>query len=111
MATSNSPVSDANLRRLLLGVPLLLFLLATAFAQQAGDEPPASEEGPAEAASAADAEAVAEEGAATEEEDDPLLDLEDPELDMQGFDPTADDDFVPSEDIPADAPIAFPTDI
>jgi hypothetical protein len=36
---------------------------------------------------------------------------EDPELDVQGFDPTADDDFVPSEDIPADAPIAFPTDI
>ena len=30
---------------------------------------------------------------------------------MQGFDPTADDDFIPSEDIPADAPIAFPTDI
>ena len=37
--------------------------------------------------------------------------IEDPELDVQGFDPTADDDFVPSEDIPADAPIAFPTDI
>jgi hypothetical protein len=35
----------------------------------------------------------------------------DPELDEQGFDPTADDDFVPSEDIPADAPIDFPTDI
>jgi hypothetical protein len=35
----------------------------------------------------------------------------DPELDAQGFDPTADDDFVPSEDIPADAPIDFPTDI
>ena len=37
--------------------------------------------------------------------------LDDPELDVQGFDPTDDDDFIPSEDIPADEPIAFPTDI
>ena len=37
--------------------------------------------------------------------------LDDPELDAQGFDPNADDDFVPSEEIPADEPIAFPTDI
>ena len=37
--------------------------------------------------------------------------FDDPELDAQGFDPTADDDFVPSEEIPADEPISFPTDI
>jgi len=45
--------------------------------------------------------------------DDEELDLgpEDPLLDAQGFDPNDDDDFIPSEDIPADAPIAFPTDI
>ena len=55
-----------------------------------------------------EAETVAEEAPA-EEEAEELLD--DPELDTQGFDPTADDDFIPSEDIPADAPIDFPTDI
>lgn len=51
---------------------------------------------------------AAPEATAAKDEDELI---EDPELDVQGFDPTADDDFVPSEDIPADAPIAFPTDI
>lgn len=110
MATSNLRVSVSTLRQLLLGTPVLLFLFSAAFAQDDSGETPAPEETTAEDPGE-DAEAVAEEEAATEEEDDPLLDLEDPELDLQGFDPSADDDFVPSEDIPADAPIAFPTDI
>lgn len=57
--------------------------------------------------------AVAEVAAEADESgpDDDIEPLDDPELDVQGFDPTADDDFIPSEDIPADAPIAFPTDI
>lgn len=57
---------------------------------------------------AADAEPVAEEAQLEEEAIDGI---DDTELDTQGFDPTADDDFIPSEDIPADAPIDFPTDI
>ena len=65
----------------------------------------AQEEGPETAAAEVAAEA-AESGP-----DDDSEPLDDPELDVQGFDPAADDDFIPSEDIPADAPIAFPTDI
>ena len=61
-----------------------------------------------DAADEPEPETPAEEAAA----DDAGMDEElDSELDTQGFDPTADDDFVPSEDIPADAPIDFPTDI
>ncbi len=56
---------------------------------------------------AAETAAEADESAASDDVD--LLD--DPELDIQGFDPDADDDFIPSEEIPADEPIAFPTDI
>ncbi len=74
---------------------LLLHLGMLAHAQDdAAEEPEA--EAPVEEAPADDAEAE---------------DAFDPELDTQGFDPTADDDFVPSEDIPADTPIDFPTDI
>lgn len=97
---------DTVMRRLGLSLPLFLLALA-AFAQDDAGEEPAdatTAEEPAEAAAAEEA----EEDASAE---DDLLDLEDPELDVQGFDPTADDDFIPSEDIPADAPIAFPTDI
>ncbi len=59
---------------------------------------------------APDTEASAEQVDEPAASDDTEL-LDDPELDMQGFDPTADDDFIPSEEIPADEPIAFPTDI
>ena len=76
----------------------ILCLLAVAAFAQEGDEP----------AEEAASEPAAEASADTESEEE-LID--DPELDAQGFDPTSDDDFVPSEDIPADAPIAFPTDI
>lgn len=36
---------------------------------------------------------------------------DDSDLDEQGFESTDDDDFVPSEEIPTDQSIAFPTDI
>ena len=76
----------------------LAVLTASAVAQDEGREP--------ETAAAEVAAEAAESGP-----DDDSEALDDPELDVQGFDPTADDDFIPSEDIPADAPIAFPTDI
>lgn len=58
---------------------------------------------------APDTEVTAEADESDASDDIELLD--DPELDVQGFDPTADDDFIPSEEIPADEPISFPTDI
>ena len=76
----------------------LAVLTASAVAQDEGREP-----------ETAAAEVAAE--AAESRPDDDSEPLDDPELDVQGFDPAADDDFIPSEDIPADAPIAFPTDI
>lgn len=81
-----------------LAVALLLLLGSLAFAQ---DDAASQSE-------AAEPEPAAEEAA---DGQDALDELDDPELDAQGFDPTADDDFIPSEDIPADAPIDFPTDI
>jgi len=83
---------------------LLVLLSAAGLAQdesaRSGDDDTAA---PTESEAAAQDESPADDA-------EPEL-IEDPELDVQGFDPTADDDFVPSEDIPADAPIAFPTDI
>jgi hypothetical protein len=89
-----------KIRHLELAAMLLVLCSAAGFAQDdAGQDDPTDASGGSEAATEAEA---------PEAEDDLI---EDPELDAQGFDPTADDDFVPSEDIPADAPIAFPTDI
>ena len=83
---------------------LLVLLSAAGLAQ---DE--AGQSGDDETAVPTESEAAAQDENPPEDAEAELL--EDPELDAQGFDPTADDDFVPSEDIPADAPIAFPTDI
>ena len=83
---------------------LLVLLSAAGLAQ---DE--AGRSGDDETAAATESEVAAEDESPADEAEAELP--EDPELDVQGFDPTADDDFVPSEDIPADAPIAFPTDI
>lgn len=79
-----------------LAAALLVLLASVVFAQEDAES------------EAADAETVAEEAPLEEEAIDGI---DDTELDTQGFDPTADDDFIPSEDIPADAPIDFPTDI
>ena len=91
---------DTPLRRLLALATLLLASMVVLAQDDAEDEN----------GEAAGADAAETEEAPAEEEDD-LLDLEDPDLDMQGFDPTADDDFIPTEEIPADQPIDFPTDI
>ena len=80
-----------------LATALLLLLGSVAFAQEEAES-----EAPAEG------EPAAEEAA---EEETTIEGIDDAELDAQGFDPAADDDFIPSEDIPADAPIDFPTDI
>jgi len=84
---------------------MLLVLLSTAGLAQ--DD--AGRNGDDETAAPAESDAAARTESPAEDAEAELPD--DPELDVQGFDPTADDDFVPSEDIPADAPIAFPTDI
>ncbi len=88
----------------LLPVLLLGTLLAAANAQE--------EEATPDTPAPDDTAEAAEESPETPADDDELdLGPDDPLLDAQGFDPNDDDDFVPSEDIPADAPIAFPTDI
>ena len=79
---------------------LLLSLGMQAHAQEEADDGSSAADAPVE-------EAPAEEADAESGDDEEI----DPELDVQGFDPTADDDFIPSEDIPADTPIDFPTDI
>jgi hypothetical protein len=79
-----------------LAAALLVLLAPVALAQEQAES------------DAEDAEPVAEEAPIEEQA---IEGIEDAELDTQGFDPTADDDFIPSEDIPADAPIDFPTDI
>lgn len=91
---------DTPQRRLLV---LAMFVLTStvAFAQ---------DDSQAEDSEATETEAAEPVETAEDEEDD-LLDLEDPDLDLQGFDPNADDDFIPTEQIPSDVPIDFPTDI
>ena len=86
------------MKRLAILLAGVAVLAAPAFAQDDRSE----QEAPATEASAEPDESAAS--------DDIEL-LDDPELDAQGFDPNADDDFIPSEEIPADEPIAFPTDI
>ena len=81
--------------------------LLAAFALLAAPAAAQEDQNPDEETDAAETAAEADESASSEDVD--LLD--DPELDIQGFDPDADDDFIPSEEIPADEPIAFPTDI
>jgi hypothetical protein len=56
---------------------------------------------------------AATESPETEEAADDVADeaIDEQGLDVQGFEPEDDDDFVPTEDIPADQSIPFPTDI
>jgi hypothetical protein len=74
-------------------------------AQEAGPEAAATED-----ATAADLDEAAEPEAI---DDEPLIDLDDPDLadlDRQTYEED-DDDFVPTEEVPADEAIPFPTDI
>lgn len=87
---------------------LLLLALGAGLPSRAQETP--DEEGEPEAAVVAEDEAAdAEDG----EADEPEIDLDDPalaDLDIQTYEED-DDDFVPTEEIPADEAIPFPTDI
>ena len=80
----------------LISLILLAFIAAPGWSQEAAPEPAAT--GADEAA----AEEVAEPAAPVDAEDD--------DLDLQTYEED-DDDFVPSEEIPADEPIPFPSNI
>ncbi len=88
---------------------MLLVLAAPAAAQdEPAPEPQADETATAEAAG--DAEDVAEDGPdAAGDGIDPEL-FEDTELDEQTYEED-EDEFIPTEEIPADEPIPFPTNI
>jgi hypothetical protein len=88
---------------------LASFLVAGATAQeaetQAGEEPTAG--ATAEAPVRSDDE-VPEAASGEEEEDE--ADVDDADLDEQTYEED-EDDFIPTEEIPADEPIAFPSNI
>jgi len=91
----------------LIAVLLLAALAAVAWPQ----EPPA---GAGQAASADEAQtALPEEGepeAAADEDAEDAADVDDSDLDVQTYEQD-DDDFVPTQEIPADEPIPFPSNI
>ncbi len=104
------------MRRLLTHL-LLIWLAAAlpALAQEASPEndpaAPAESEADADATVAEATEPDAD--ADAEEEEEPEIDLDDPafaDLDEQNYE-EPEDDFVPTEEIPADQAIPFPTDI
>ena len=83
------------MQRFLLAMALTLLLAAPGWSQDA-ETPPETEE--------ADA-------AAVEEEEPEAEEIDETGLDDQNYADMEDDDFRPSEDIPADQSIPFPTDI
>ena len=83
------------MQRVLLAVALVLIFAVTGWSQDS-ETTPAGEE-------------VEQEAADVEEEADEEID--DSDLDDQSYADIEDDDFRPSEDIPADQSIPFPTDI
>ena len=83
---------------------LLTLLLAILLAGPAG---PQEVEAGSEAAPAATETAEPE---VTEAEQIDAVEIDDSDLDVQTYEED-DDDFVPSEEIPADVPIAFPSNI
>jgi hypothetical protein len=95
---------------------LMLLMLAGAPALGQDAEPAGEVDDAAAATSRDDADAPgADEAADGSEaaEDGPAIDLDDPEfadLDQQTYEED-DDDFVPTEEIPADEAIPFPSDI
>ena len=104
------------MRRLLTYLLLGLFAMTTlSVAQETA--PPDAADVPAEATDAEE-EAVAEADEDSDDDDDeedaePDIDLDDPafaDLDEQSYE-EPEDDFVPTEEIPADQAIPFPTDI
>ena len=82
------------MRHKLIAATGLALLAAIATAQEPDTDPP-------------DDEASIEEA----EADEPAESIDESGLDVQGFESSDDDDFVPTEDIPTDQSIPFPTDI
>lgn len=90
--------------RFLLLLIVASFLSTTAWAQDADIEPAAAEESEDPDSETADLDSETEQLDAEAEE------IDETGLDEQGFS-DVDDDFRPSEEIPADQSISFPTDI
>lgn len=88
-----------------LGLLILLALASLAIAQES-PLPPAEQDTPASVESGAPA--TAEDDADPADSDPELFD--DPDLDEQTYEED-DDVFVPTEEIPSDEPIPFPTNI
>ena len=91
------PETDRMSPKTLLCLLLLFFLAASATAQEAAGD-------------AEDEAAVAVEEPAAEEGEDAPDEIDDSDLDEQTYE-VDDDDFVPTEEIPADEPIPFPSNI
>ena len=85
----------------LLGLILLAFMAVPGWSQEAPEETVAASEAPA----AVDDSAAEEVAVST----DPV-DENDDDLDLQTYEED-EDDFVPTEEIPADQPIPFPSNI
>lgn len=98
--------------RILIALLAALPLAATAQDEAPADEAsPAAEEAADEGSESADGESDGEdETDALIEELEAIYDFEISDLDEQTYE-EEDDDFVPTEEIPADEPIPFPTDI
>lgn len=85
---------------------LILSALATIAVAQEGAAPPADDSTAAQSETTGESATAAE--TATEDSEPDLLD--DPELDEQTYEED-EDVFVPTEEIPSDQPIPFPTNI
>ncbi len=88
-------------------MPILLLTLIVAFFI-AGPAWPQDVESGSEAASSADE--IAEPEVTEPEPAEEVAEIDDSDLDLQTYEED-DDDFVPSEEIPADVPIPFPSNI
>lgn len=82
--------------KFLVTILLVLFLASPAWAQEEAESAEDQSESPVEAPGAAEAD---------DEED-----VDDTDLDEQTYEED-DDDFIPTEEIPADEPIPFPSNI
>jgi hypothetical protein len=90
---------------------LILLLLALGAGLPSRAQDTAADDSEAAVTETADTGDDADEAAS--ENDDPVIDLDDPDfadLDRQSYEED-DDDFVPTEEVPADEAIPFPTDI